>query len=76
MPIDPEKDALIPIADVAALQANYEHINPEKLIRWNKRGIWAATGKLVYLELLSIGGRWFTTQKALREFFDRCGDRV
>jgi hypothetical protein len=76
MSIDPEADTLIAIAAVKALQENYAHLAPWKLIRWHKRGIWSTEGNLVNLDLISIGGRWFTTKKALREFFDKCGGRV
>ncbi len=76
MPIDPEKDPLIPLADVASLHENYATFYRKKLIRWHKWGIWSMAGKLVYLDMLSMGGRWFTTKKALQEFFEKCGDRV
>jgi hypothetical protein len=41
------------------------------LLRWVLTGAKSATGELVRLEALRLGGRWVTTREALQRFAER-----
>lgn len=43
--------------------------------RWARRGVRAADGERVYLQIAKIGGRWTTRRAWLAAFFDELSER-
>jgi hypothetical protein len=67
------EEKLIPLSQAAKLFPAYD---PDKapviatMINWAQRGVKLSHGQLVKLELLRIGGRWFTSAPAVKRFIE------
>ena len=60
--IDPETDDLRPVGEIVQARLG-KSISPATLWRWARKGIGG-----VRLEVIRMGGRWLTTDKAFAEF--------
>jgi hypothetical protein len=87
MPIDMERESLIPLADVPGLawmrRGRRRHCGKERsgkihisaIYRWVKPGLRnPSTGEMIRLEVVRAGGSLATTEAALRRFFRALSD--
>ena len=80
MPIDFQREQLYPLriavkwAPLSSRTGNTLH--PSVLFRWAKRGLMAADGSRVYLDVVKAGSALATSREALQRFFEELTRRA
>jgi hypothetical protein len=72
--IDSTKEHLLSLAEATKLipaARDGKRTHTSTLLRWIVRGTQSPEGKLVRLEAVRFGSRWFTTAEAIRRFSER-----
>jgi len=67
--IDLSKETLVSIGQAARKLSTDDHIvNPSTVWRWMTSGCQSRAGGVVKLDAAKVGGRWYTSDRALQEF--------
>lgn len=67
-----ELQALVPLCEARQKlipRRNGRPVSPSTLWRWTRKGLRAGDGTTVRLEVVRVGGRPMTSERAVRDFF-------